>query len=56
MKILPVEAELFHWDRQTDMTKLEITNSSEILWNIVQNFWRPRRRLGFSTWVRQSSL
>jgi len=56
MKIRPVEAELFHWDRQKNMTRMEITNSSETLGNIVQNFWRPRRRLGFSTWVVPSSL
>jgi len=51
MKIRPVGAEVFHEDRQTDMTKMETTNSTETLGNIVQNFWCHRRRPGFSTWV-----
>jgi hypothetical protein len=49
MKIRPVEAELFHGDRQADTTKMEIKSSSETVGNIVQNFWCPRRQLGFST-------
>jgi hypothetical protein len=39
MKIRPVGAELFHEDRQTDMTKMETTKSPETLGRIVQNFW-----------------